>query len=206
MTPAALDAQTRAMPPTLETSRLILRPIELADAEQVQPLFANWEIVRFLGSRVPWPCPADSSLRFIRDDLLPRVEKNEAWGWSLRLKTQPAQVIGMIDLRIKGTDGDENDNRGFWLGLAWQRQGLMTEACDAVTDYWFEVLKMPVLRVPKAAANIASRRISEKQGMRMIASFEKEFRCGRMPAELWEITADEWRARKEERPRSEAAR
>jgi hypothetical protein len=36
----------------------------------------------------------------------------------------------------------------------------MTEACDAVTDYWFDVLREPVLRVPKAA-NGASRRISE---------------------------------------------
>ena len=36
----------------------------------------------------------------------------------------------------------------------------MTEAADAVTDYWFNTLKFPVLRVPKAAANIASRRVS----------------------------------------------
>ena len=35
-------------------------------------------------------------------------------------------------------------NRGFWLGLPWHGQGLMTEACDAVTDYWFDVLREPV--------------------------------------------------------------
>ena len=45
----------------------------------------------------------------------------------------------------------------------------MTEASDAVTDFWFNTLKFPVLRVPKAIANTASRRISEKQGMRVIA-------------------------------------
>ncbi len=38
----------------------------------------------------------------------------------------------------------------------------MTEACEAVTDFWFNTLKFPVLRAPKAAANTASRRISEK--------------------------------------------
>jgi [ribosomal protein S5]-alanine N-acetyltransferase len=42
----------------------------------------------------------------------------------------------------------------------------MTEAADAVTDYWFDTLKFPVLRVPKAIANADSRRISEKQGIR----------------------------------------
>jgi [ribosomal protein S5]-alanine N-acetyltransferase len=35
----------------------------------------------------------------------------------------------------------------------------MSEAAEVVTDYWFDVLKFPVLRVPKATENIASRRI-----------------------------------------------
>ncbi|MEO7190217.1 MAG: GNAT family N-acetyltransferase [Vicinamibacterales bacterium] len=55
-----------------------------------------------------------------------------------------------------------------------QRRGLMTEACEVVTDYWFNVLKFSVLRAPKAAANIASRRISEKQGMRLVATEERD--------------------------------
>ena len=50
-------------------------------------------------------------------------------------------MIGAISLR-RG----ESDNRGFWLGLPWHRQGLMTEASDIVTDYWFDVLEEPVLR------------------------------------------------------------
>jgi ribosomal-protein-alanine N-acetyltransferase len=72
----------------------------------------------------------------------------------------------------------------------------MTEACDAVTDYWFEVLKFPVLRVPKAVANAGSRRISEKQGMRVIAREERDYVSGSLPSEIWEITAEEWRRRK----------
>jgi RimJ/RimL family protein N-acetyltransferase len=39
----------------------------------------------------------------------------------------------------------------------------MTEACEAVTDFWFNTLQFPVLRAPKAVANIASCRISEKK-------------------------------------------
>jgi RimJ/RimL family protein N-acetyltransferase len=99
-------------------------------------------------------------------------------------------VIGTISL-MKA----ENHNRGFWIGSPWQRRGLITEACDAVTDYWFDVLKFPVLRAPKAIANEASRRISEKQGMRVIAAEERDFVSGRLAAEIWEITAEEWHAR-----------
>jgi RimJ/RimL family protein N-acetyltransferase len=90
----------------------------------------------------------------------------------------------------------ENHNRGFWLGLPWQGQRLISEASDAVTDYWFDVLQFPVLRAPKAIANEASRRISESQGMRIVATEERQFVSGRLPAEIWEITAEEWHARR----------
>jgi len=41
------------MTPQLHTDRLLLRPLEIADAEQVQILFPQWEIVRYLANRVP---------------------------------------------------------------------------------------------------------------------------------------------------------
>lgn len=175
----------------LETRRLELRPLELSDAEQAQRLFPQWEIVKFLNNRVPWPYPDEGVLTYYRDDALPAVERGEEWHWSLRLKSDPGQLIGSISL-IKA----ENNNRGFWLGLPWQRQGLMSEAADVVTDYWFNELGFPVMRAPKAVANIASRRISEKNGMRVVTVEEREYVSGRFLTEVWEITAQEWRARR----------
>jgi ribosomal-protein-alanine N-acetyltransferase len=124
--------------PELETKRLILRPLELADAEQIQILFPHWEIVRYLTNRVSWPYPPDGSLTHLRDVTLPAVERGDHWEWTLRLKSSPGLVIGRVSLMRRG-----DNNRGFWIGLPWQRQGLMTEAVDAVTDYWFETLKTP---------------------------------------------------------------
>ncbi|MCB8823436.1 GNAT family N-acetyltransferase [Microvirga rosea] len=56
----------------------------------------------------------------------------------------------------------------------WQGQGLMSEASSAVTDFWFETLGRPVLQVPKAIANERSRRISERQAMRIIERCERD--------------------------------
>jgi ribosomal-protein-alanine N-acetyltransferase len=179
------------MVPALETSRLTLRPLELDDAEQAQVLFPHWEIVCYLRNIVPWPYPPDGAYKFYRDVTLPAVRRGDEWAWTLRLKSAPDQLIGAISLFRS-----ETDNRGFLLGLPWQRQGLMNEACDAVTEYWFEVLRFPVLRVPKAIANTGSRRISEKQGMRVIAREDRDYVSGRLPSEIWEITAEEWRWRK----------
>ena len=66
----------------------------------------------------------------------------------------------------------ENNNRGFWLGLPWQRKGLMSEAVEVITDYWFNELGFSVMRVPKAVVNTASRRISEKNGRRWHVQIE----------------------------------
>jgi ribosomal-protein-alanine N-acetyltransferase len=173
----------------LETARLLLRPLQLADAETTQRLFPQWEIVRYLANQVPWPYPADGAFTYYRDLVLPAMACGEQWHWSLRLKSDPGQLIGAVAL-IKG----EKNNRGFWIGLPWQRQGLMTEAAHAVTSYWFDVLGSPVLRVPKAVVNTASRRISERSGMRVIATEERDYVSGRLLTEIWEITAEEWRA------------
>jgi len=180
--------------PELETPRLLLRPIELSDAPQIQATFPQWEIVRYLNAKVPWPYPPDGADIFLRTMALPAIERGDEWLWTIRRKADPEKLIGLISLTKT-----ENENRGFWIVPEWSRQGLMSEACDAATNYWFEVLKYPVLRVPKAIANEGSRRISERQGMRVVSSEQRDYVSGRLPSELWKITAEEWRARKHER-------
>jgi RimJ/RimL family protein N-acetyltransferase len=122
------------------------------------------------------------------------MQRGTEWHWSIRLRTAPgelpAQLIGAIGLMDR-----PGDNRGFWLDPAWQGQGLMAEASEAVTDFWFETLERPVLQVLKAVENVRSRRVSERAGMRLIQTTEWDYVAGRLPTEVWEITRDEWRAR-----------
>jgi len=157
------------MTPPLETSRLFLQPLELADAEQVQRLFPHWQIVRYLASRVPWPYPPDGARQFFRDVALPAVERGDEWIWTLRLKTDPDRIIGSIGLKRS-----DKKNRGFWLGLFLARAG----ADDRGGRRRHRLL------------------ISEKAGMRVIEIEERDFVSGRLPAEIWEITAEEWNARR----------
>ena len=178
------------MTPPLETARLLLTPVTLEDAAQVQRIFPQWRVVQYLAAGVPWPFPPDGVFLHYRDRMLPAMERGEEWNWMLRLKIAPNRIIGGITL----SRGD-NLNRGFWLAPEWHNRGLMTEAVITTNDFWFDTLGFTRLRVPKAAANIASRRISEKTGMRLITTEpDHAFVCGRMPAEIWEITAEEWRA------------
>jgi ribosomal-protein-alanine N-acetyltransferase len=172
----------------LHTPRLLLRPLQLSDARQTQLLFPRWEIVKYLNPNVPWPYPADGALTYYRDVALPAIERGDEWQWTLRLKQSPEHHIGAISLHKS-----KPDNRGFWLGLPWHGQGLMTEAVIIINDFWFDTLGFPLLSAPKAVGNFASRRISEKTGMRIVATEDRDFVSGRFRCEIWEITADEWR-------------
>ena len=177
----------------LKTCRLLLEPLQLADAEQAQRVFPHWEIVKHLNSRIPWPYPGDGALAYYRDVALPAVERCEEWHWSLRLRTSPEELIGAIGLMAK----EGYASRGFWLGLPWHGRGLMTEAVIAVNDYCFDVLGFGVLRIPKAIENTASRRISEKTGMRVVGVEVRDYVSGRYTTEIWELTAEEWRETRE---------
>ena len=84
--------------PTLETPRLLLRALELADAEQTQVLFPHWEIVKHLNSLIPWPYPADGARQFYEHVALPAMARGEHWTWSISTKTEPRQLIGSISL------------------------------------------------------------------------------------------------------------
>jgi RimJ/RimL family protein N-acetyltransferase len=180
------------MVPTLQTERLLLLPLQLADSEQIQPLFAQWEVVQHLNAVVPWPYPADGAHTYYRDLALPAMARGDEWHWTLRLKSAPDKIMGTIALFRR-----EGNNRGFWLDPQQQNQGLMTEAVYAVNDFWFETLGFRVLRAPKATANIASSRVSQKTGMRLVGiESNHHFVSGPLNAEVWEITADEWRAHK----------
>jgi ribosomal-protein-alanine N-acetyltransferase len=109
------------------TERLILRPLQLSDADLAQRLFPQWEIVKYLNAKVPWPFPADGVLSFYRDVSFPAIERGDEWHWTLRLKNAPDELIGAISLHR----GDQI-NRGFWLSQPWQGKRLddRSSLCD----------------------------------------------------------------------------
>jgi ribosomal-protein-alanine N-acetyltransferase len=110
----------------------------------------------------------------------------------LFLKTTPEEMIGNVDLRW-GT----SENRGFWLARRFWGQGLMTEACEAVTDYAFDVLGFERLMLCNAVGNIRSRRIKEKAGATFLYVEPARFVDPVLTQhEVWELRRTAWAARR----------
>ena len=181
------------LPPTpvLETERLILRPLEARDAAATQRIFPQWEVVKHLLAKVPWPYPPDGAETNMRDNLERRA-RGERFFWAITLKGGDDELIGRIDL---GPDQGDHEMRGFWLDPLHQGRGLMTEAAEAVTAYAFETLGWPEIWVTNAARNRASHRIKEKQGFELVEVRRDLFVSGEDDKEVWRLTRDAWSAR-----------
>lgn len=108
-------------------------------------------------------------------------------------QSSPADLIGLIDLWPD--DGTSRDQRGFWLDPDHQGQGLMTEAANRVTDYAFRDLGWPCLWLTNAQENLASRRIKEKQGARLVDLLISNCISGRVEQMVWQLSAKDWMAR-----------
>lgn len=75
--------------PVFETERLILRPLKTEDAQQIQRLFPQWEIVRYLAARFPWPYPENGAEEFVNQVVLPAMAGGKGWFWTICRKENP---------------------------------------------------------------------------------------------------------------------
>lgn len=178
--------------PTLETPRLVLRPLRLEDAPAIQRRFPRWEIVRWLNARVPWPYPDDGAATNVRECLDQR-SRGERFYWVILLKGGPEEPIGRIDL---WPDHGAQDQRGFWLDPEFQHRGLMSEAAERVTEYAFLELEWPYLWLTNAEANAASHRIKEKQGAKLVTRIPRQYVSGEGIEEVWLLSRDDWNERR----------
>ena len=181
------------MPPTpvLETRRLILRPPRESDTPVVQRRFPQWEIVRYLNAKVPWPYPEDGAA-VAMSHTFRELARGEKSVWSIVLKDGPDEMIGRLDLWAD--DGEQRDQRGFWLDPEFWGQGLMTEAADRVTDYALIELGWPHLWLTNAEVNVASHRVKEKQGATIVSRTPRKFVYGDGVRVTWLLTREAWLA------------
>ncbi len=178
-------------PPTFNTPRLVLKELAEADAPSYAKHFVDYEIIRHLTHHVPWPYPPNGVLEYIRTSVVPE-QGHDRWVWGIRLKENPEEVIGAVDLWRKGRP----ENRGFWLGRKFWGKGYMTEAVWPVMDFAFNTAGFRKLVFSNAVGNDRSARIKEKTGARRISQIASKYVDPALTeSEVWELTKEEWLSR-----------
>jgi [ribosomal protein S5]-alanine N-acetyltransferase len=179
--------------PTIQTRRLILRPLALSDAPAIQRHFNNWNIIKNLASVVPWPYPDDGAETFIKQQLAKIAAGEEIYLWVLVLQFGDGEAIGNI--RFQPQAENPKGNRGFWLAEPYWNGGLMSEAVAAVNDFAFRTLGIESFYVCNAASNAASRRVKQKTGAEFVGYIELAHHNGQSKSEKWKVTRESWLGR-----------
>jgi RimJ/RimL family protein N-acetyltransferase len=180
--------------PTLETTRLILRPRTLEDSSTLQKYFNNWNIIKHLNDTVPWPYPETGSQDHFVNEILPNIRAGKTMMWSICLKQDPTHPIGLIEYSINNNHNNtDQSDRGFWLGEPYWNKGYMSEAITATNDFIFVNLGLEKIILDNFKANIGSRRVKEKTGATFLRTRKEKWRDTEIEIEMWELTAKNWK-------------
>ena len=150
---------SKALPPALETPRLILRPFELADIESSWVMNKDAEVSRYTGDG--GVVSRDEMERRIREDVMGDYEKYGFGRLAVEVKGGE-RFIGFAGLKYL-EDLQEVD-LGYRLMKKYWGRGYATEAARACLDYGFDQLNLSEIIAMVLPANIASIRVLEKLG------------------------------------------
>lgn len=150
----------------LETDRLILRHLLPDDFDHLFALYSDPEIRQYFPEGTLTREETQEELEWFFDGH-PRHPELGLWA---TIHKATGQFIGRCGLLPWTIDGREEVEVAYLLDKAYWRQGLATEAAQAILDYGFEQLQLARLICLIDRDNQASIRVAQKIGM----IFEKE--------------------------------
>jgi len=159
-------AGTAAFVP-LKTERLILRPLRPRDAEAMHRLVNDWEVTRTL-AEIPYPYD-----RSLADDWIASTVAELADGAAYHLaitgkEGRKETLVGVIGLRL---DAARRTGRlGYWVGRAYWKHGVATEAAKRVTSWAFANLPLDLIAAEVTEDNVASFKVLRRVGFREVGT------------------------------------
>jgi RimJ/RimL family protein N-acetyltransferase len=161
MGPDSINGSVNAHP-TLETERLLLRPLRAEDAPAIAHLAGRREIADTTIS-IPHPYSAEQARQWIaaQGEVF---AKGKFYVFGMELKCG-GSLCGTVGLRELDREHSQAE-LGFWVALEYWGQGYATEAARAVVSFGFRQLGLNRVYAHHMVRNPASGRVLEKIGMR----------------------------------------
>lgn len=148
----------------LEARHLYLRPMHEKDWRAWAELRAHSRA--FLEPWEPtWPSDALTRAMYRRRLNLALEELRQEVGYAFHIFSRADdRLVGGITMAHVRRGIAQSATLGYWIGLPFARQGMMTEAIGAVSEFAFEQLKLHRLEAACLPANEPSRRVLLKSG------------------------------------------
>jgi [ribosomal protein S5]-alanine N-acetyltransferase len=159
---------TEITPNSIETTRLLLRPMRGDDFEALYQIFTDPQVMASFGGELFTSAQMHG---WLNRNLAHQTE----FGYSLFsvIRKADSMLIGNCGLEQMTIEGQSVAELGYDFRSDVWKQGFATEAASAVRDYAFTVLRLPQLISLIRVGNAASQRVAEKIGMGRVAEFER---------------------------------
>lgn len=146
--------------PTLETDRLILRPLTAEDAPDLKEWLGLDEIYTYWGRKAS-KGEKEPELLFIDPRPWVKRKPSQDFEWGIVLR-DTGRVIGM--LAIFDVQNQRMASVAYRLHPAYWRQGVVTEALRRAVEFVFAQTELQRLEATADVRNTASLRVLEKCG------------------------------------------
>jgi RimJ/RimL family protein N-acetyltransferase/predicted nucleotidyltransferase len=159
---------TTSVPSTIETFRLLLRPMRADDFNALFEIFTDPQVMASFDSEPFTPAQMQQWLQRNLDH-----QTRFDYGLFSVIEKASGRLIGDCGLEQMEVEGQTVAELGYDLRSDVWNRGFATEAASAVRDYAFQVLRLPRLLSLIRVGNAASQRVAEKIGMQREAEFER---------------------------------
>lgn len=150
----------------LVTERLVLRRSIPEDAEAIAAYRSDPEVHRYQG----WQRTDVESVRAEIEEMARREPGDPGWVQLSVIERASGRLVG--DVGLCGIPGEPGVVKvGYTIAPPYQGRGYGTEAMRALVAYAFDELGVEVVRAYADAENVASHRVAEKIGMRLVERF-----------------------------------
>jgi len=195
----------------LETERLVLRRFTEADVDLLVDLDSDPEVMRFLSGGTPTPRAV------IESEILPRFlrsyQRFAGFGYWAAVEKTTGAFLGWFSLALAEDGSSDDVELGYRLHRSAWGQGYATEGALALIRKGFTELGVRRVHATTYQDNLASRRVMEKVGMRLVRSYRltpadlvAEGTFHSTAQDLWEGDEVEYALVKAEWEQHEAAR
>ena len=144
--------------PVLETKRLVLRQITMADVENLFSFFSDREVMQH------YDCEPLSSMDEVRS-LIQRYtdwfEKQNGFRWGITIKTESNAIVGTCGI-FAWHKPSRIATLGYELSRQYWRRGIMSEAVRELLVYGYRDLNLNRIRATVVTDNVASARLLEQ--------------------------------------------
>jgi [ribosomal protein S5]-alanine N-acetyltransferase len=153
----------------IDTPRLALRTMRETDLDALLMIFADPKVMAAFNTA---PFDREQMGYWLRRNLAHQSEHGFGL-FSVILKSDGI-LIGDCGLERMQVDGRPSTELGYDFRSDCWNQGFATEAASAVRDFAFDTLRLPGLVSLIRVGNAASKRVSEKIGMRLDREIDRD--------------------------------